>query len=33
MVPQFDALSHAEMGDVPQGLTDVMIHAESPNQE
>jgi hypothetical protein len=33
MVSQFDALPHAEVGNVPQGLADVMIHAESSNQE
>lgn len=33
MVAQFDALPHAEVGNVPQGLTDVMVHAESSDQE
>ena len=33
MVSQFNALPHAEVGDIPQGLPDVMVHAESSNQE
>ena len=33
MVTQLDALSHAEVGNVPQGLADMMVHAESSNQE
>lgn len=33
MVSQFDALPHAEVRDIPQGLADMMVHAESSDQE
>ena len=33
MVSQFDTLPHAEVRNIPQGLADMMVHAESSDQE